>query len=81
MDGYRCCHAKHSIGCTRSGLGACSIGSFNQEAVARLLQLPDNLKLALFITIGVPERVPETPKKRSLQEISFTEKYGGSNGQ
>lgn len=59
------------------GLGACPIGSFNQEAVARLLQLPDEVESALFITIGIPERIPEAPRKRLLQEITFSEKYGG----
>lgn len=62
-------------------LGACPIGSFNEEAVMRFLNLPNHLKPALFIALGVPAWVPETPEKRPLEKISFYEKYGGPSGQ
>ncbi len=68
--------ASHDI-----GLGACPIGSFNEEAVNRLLNLPGHLKSALFIALGVPVMVSNQPEKRPLEEISFYDKYGGTIGQ
>jgi nitroreductase len=62
------------------GLGACPIGSFNVEAVTKMLSLPSRLKPALFVAVGIPERIPEKPMKRPLEEISFVEKYGEFHG-
>jgi nitroreductase len=63
------------------GLGACAIGSFHMQGVSTLLRLPDHLKLALLVSIGMPARVPNAPKKRPRSEVIFMEEYGSSHGQ
>jgi nitroreductase len=62
------------------GLGACPTGSFHEKALTNLLHLPERIKLALLITIGVPELIPEAPRKRLFEEISFNDVYGGKGG-
>ncbi len=62
------------------GLGACAIGSFHEQGVRELLRLPSELKLALLVSIGIPNRVPSGPKKRPPEEVIFYEVYGDQNG-
>ncbi|RLF37703.1 MAG: hypothetical protein DRN00_05250, partial [Thermoplasmata archaeon] len=49
--------------------GACPIGSFSQEGVAELLELPSEMKLMLMIAVGKPSDVPPPPKRLSLDEL------------
>lgn len=65
------------IQCVGMGLGSCAIASFNQEAVKKLLQVPDSLQLPLLLSIGYPEGEPRMRRKKDLKEIAFSEKYGG----
>ena len=51
------------------GLGACPIGSFSQEGVAELLELPSEMKPVLMIAVGKPSVVPPPPKRLSLDEL------------
>jgi len=62
------------------GLGACAIGSFHEQGVRGFLRLPPTLKLALLVSIGVPARVPNGPKKRPPEEVIFFEEYRGQDG-
>lgn len=48
-----------------SGLGACWVGAFDEEGVARALQLPARLRPVAIVPIGHPER-PSTPSSERL---------------
>ncbi len=52
------------------GLGTCLVRSFNKKAVKSLLNLKDGLVPSLIITIGVPKKIPNPPKKRDKEEIT-----------
>jgi albonoursin synthase len=62
------------------GLGACAIGSFHEQGVAKLLNLPESLTPVLQVVVGVPRKIPVSPKKRPLDEICFLEEVGNAHG-
>lgn len=60
------------------GLGACPVGSFHREAVARFLELPQDVRPVLLLTLGTPKYKPESPGRRSISEVVFSEAWGVS---
>jgi nitroreductase len=60
-----------------AGLGACAVGSFNAQGVARLLNLPEHLSPALILIMGAPLKIPACPARRSLSEVIHLEQFGG----
>ncbi|MEM5772475.1 MAG: nitroreductase family protein [Candidatus Aenigmatarchaeota archaeon] len=57
------------------GLGACWVGSFSEPKVSTILELPDYIRPGAIITIGIPAEIPEAPKRHSLSEITYYEKF------
>jgi nitroreductase len=53
-----------------SGLGTCPVGSFNPEAIQKILGLPEHIFPQLLITVGIPGEIPPAPK-RNLDVIWF----------
>ena len=57
-DGYFCDDgiAMQSIllGAVEDGFGGCMIGSFNKNKVAKILKLPDHMKILWLIALGKP---------------------------
>jgi len=53
-----------------SGLGTCPVGSFNPEAIQKILDLPEHISPQLLITVGIPGKIPTAPK-RNLDVIWF----------
>lgn len=64
------------IQCVGEGLGSCAIASFNQEAVKKLLQVPNEVSMPLLISIGFPEGEPRSRPKKSLNQVAYLEKFG-----
>ncbi|MBU1203951.1 MAG: nitroreductase family protein [Nanoarchaeota archaeon] len=58
------------------GLGACWVGSFNQEAVSRILKLPGNITPQAVITLGYPAEKYKKEKRSSLDAFTHFEEYG-----
>jgi len=54
------------------GLGACWVGAFAEDQVARLLALPPNHRPVALVAIGRPAERPAPPGRRRLLEV-FTE--------
>ena len=63
--------------CVDLSLGCCAIASFNQDAVKRLLEVPENVHLPLLLSIGYPEGEPRIRPKKELKMVAALEKYGG----
>ena len=53
---------------TELGLGSCIIRSFNQNAVAELLDLPENIMPELLVSLGYPRRIPNPPSRRRVED-------------
>lgn len=62
---------------TDLGLASCWVGAFDENAVARILKLPDDVIPEIIITIGyADERIVHTPIKTPLDNITFFEEWG-----
>jgi nitroreductase len=60
------------------GLGTCPIASFHQEAVQRILGLPEKIVPQLLVSVGHPKKTPNPPKRRT-EGICFFEGYHGKD--
>jgi nitroreductase len=65
------------LGAVEQGLGACFVGSYNPEEVAKLVELPDHVRPVGIITIGYPAERPQKPKtpKIPLQKLVHVNKW------
>lgn len=65
------------LGAVEQGLGACFVGSYNPEEVAKLLALPDYIRPVGIITIGYPAEQPQKPKvaKIPLSKMVHVDKW------
>jgi nitroreductase len=52
------------------GLGACWIGSYNEERMKEILSIPKNKRLLSIISIGFPAESP-TKTRKELRKIMF----------
>jgi len=57
-------------------LGTCWIGAFSEKEVKKLLDIPENVRVAAILTLGYPrnERVYEKDRKQ-LEELISLEKF------
>lgn len=55
------------------GLGTCWIGWFSEERVKKVTNIPKNGKVVALITLGYPEEIPESRKRKSVEEIAYRE--------
>lgn len=55
---------------TALGLGCCWIGAFNEEAAAKILGLPNDLRPVAMLPIGVPAERPKPPPRRDISEVT-----------
>jgi nitroreductase len=57
------------------GIGSCPIASFNKTAVKELLDIPEHVDPILMVSLGYPDRWPEPPRRRPLEEVVHYGKY------
>jgi nitroreductase len=58
------------------GLGSCAIASFNDIGVKKVINIPEDWKALLIISLGYPEQYPNMPSKKKLSEIIHHNRYG-----
>lgn len=51
------------------GLGTVIMGYFDEKAVSKVVNLPENQKLAAMVAIGVPDESPEMPRRKNVDEL------------
>lgn len=51
------------------GYGTCWIRSFDREGLKKEIDIPEDYKVKICITIGVPDEIPESRTKRSIDEL------------
>ena len=51
------------------GLGTCWIGSFEEEEVKSILNIPRNVKVLALTPLGYPDEAPPFRRRKSLEEI------------
>jgi len=57
------------------GLGTCWIGAFSQEDVKRVLNIPENYKVAILLVLGFPSDKPGPKTRKDLKEIISYESF------
>ena len=58
------------------GLGTCVVLSFSPPAVQEILELPENIKPVLVVTVGYPNQQPAPPARLPLEQVVLEEEYG-----
>lgn len=51
-----------------NGLGTVWVGSFRENEVAGILDLPENLRPVVLVPVGYPSRIPKAPHRVSADE-------------
>ena len=51
------------------GLGTCWIGSFKEDEVRKILNIPDNIRIVELLPLGYPETIPPARSRKKLEEI------------
>jgi len=51
------------------GLGTCWIGAFDQEAVKKILKIPERYKVVALLPLGYPAGEPRPKSRKKLEEI------------
>lgn len=51
------------------GLGTVILGYFDEKEVAKVVNLPENQKLAAMVVLGIPDEFPEMPRRKSVEEL------------
>lgn len=51
------------------GLGTVIMGIFDEEAAAKVLEIPDERELIALIPIGYPAETPEAPKRKGVEDL------------
>ena len=57
------------------GLGTVIIGYFNAKKAKEILQVPDGVEVVAMTPLGYPESIPNPPKRKSIEDFVFYEKY------
>lgn len=57
------------------GLGTCWIGAFAEEAVRKILQIPDEVRPVAIIPIGYPAESPSPRNRRAVSQIVHYETF------
>ncbi|UCC41665.1 MAG: nitroreductase family protein [Candidatus Aminicenantes bacterium] len=57
------------------GLGTCWVGSFEEEAVKSILNVPESVKVLALTPLGYPDEDPPFRGRKSLDEIFSYDKY------
>ena len=57
------------------GLGTCWIGSFEEEEVKAILNVPEEVKVLALTPLGYPDEVPRFRGRKSLDEIISYDRY------
>lgn len=57
------------LAATAMDLGACWVGAFREDEVARGLGLPPGERPVVLVPVGYPAASPQPPRRRSLEEV------------
>jgi len=57
------------------GLGTCWIGAFEEEAVKSILGVPDNVRVVMLLTLGMPAEEGRPRKRKPLEELVLRERW------
>jgi len=68
------------LAATDLGLGSCWVGAFDEDKVCHILGIPERARPQAIITIGYAAEHLDMPQKKSLENVTFMNKYGENSG-
>lgn len=57
------------------GYATCWVGAFNDEKVKKVIKAPKEIRPLAIVPIGKPDKKPQAPPRRSLEEITHTNSF------
>ena len=60
---------------TELGLGTCWLGAFDENAVRKILGVPDHVRIVAMTPLGYPDEVPAGRPRKSLDEVVCRDRY------
>ena len=57
------------------GIGSCWIGSFGEEKVKELLNIPDKWRVVALLTLGYPTEQPKAKSRKPFEELFSFNKF------
>lgn len=57
------------------GLGTCWVGWINEDELRSVLGVPKNIRIVALTPLGYPAVHPESPGRKTLQEITFLDRW------
>ncbi|MDD3627196.1 MAG: nitroreductase family protein [bacterium] len=60
-----------TIQAVEEGLGTCWIGSFYEDQVKRILNIPAKVRIVQMLTLGYPEEKPEPRPRKDFDEVFY----------
>ena len=64
------CLAAHHL-----GLGTVIVGLFDHDRAAKVLKLPEDVEVAVLVSVGYPAKSPSAPKRREIAEFVHQERF------
>lgn len=72
------------LAATGEGLGTCWVGSFDEQHVRKLLNVPEKFKVVALLAVGYPREELDTPaeavstirRRKKLEQIASLEQFG-----
>ncbi len=58
------------------GLGSCWVGAFEDEAIKRVLSIPDDVIIQGIVPLGYPDEKVPAPLRFTLENTTFVESWG-----
>ncbi len=58
------------------GLGACFVGAFQDNKIAKILNLPNHVKPIGIVTLGYPAEKPGRFERMDISKLVYYERYG-----
>jgi nitroreductase len=66
------------LAATALGYGTCYIGAFDEDAVKRLLKIPEKISVVALLPIGIPDEKPPAKPRKKPSDIFFKEEWKSS---
>jgi nitroreductase len=60
------------------GIGACFVGAFEDDKVAKILDLPEHVKPIGIISLGYTNETPEKLGRINISNLVYRDRYGNS---
>ncbi|MBN1502329.1 nitroreductase family protein [Candidatus Woesearchaeota archaeon] len=58
------------------GLASCWVGAFDENALRRILNIPEDIRPQAILPIGFPDEIVPSPMHYTLEAVCFFERYG-----